>query len=40
MYWFEAPVVAQWSEVHALSLGVLAQGGMSVAVDGTPTPMG
>jgi AraC-like DNA-binding protein len=34
LYRFEAPVVPQWSEVHALSLCVVAQGRKSVTVDG------
>ena len=35
MYRFEAPVVPQWSEVHALSLCVVAQGRKSVTIDGS-----
>jgi hypothetical protein len=34
MYRFEAPVVPQWSAVHALSLCVVAQGRKAVTVDG------
>lgn len=34
MYRFEAPVVPQWSEVHALSLCVVAQGRKAVTIDG------
>ena len=35
MYRFEAPVVPQWSEVHALSLCVVAQGRKAVTIDGS-----
>jgi len=35
MYRFEAPVTPQWSEVHALSLCVVAQGRKAVTVDGS-----
>lgn len=34
IYRFEAPVVPQWSEVHALSLCVVAQGRKAVTIDG------
>jgi AraC-like DNA-binding protein len=34
MYRFEAPVVPQWSEVHALSLCVVVQGRKAVIIDG------
>lgn len=35
MYRFEAPVLPQWSEVHALSLCVVAQGRKAVTIDGS-----
>jgi len=35
MYRFEAPVVPQWNEVHALSLCVVAQGRKAVTIDGS-----
>ena len=34
MYRFEAPVLPQWTEVHALSLCVVAQGRKAVTIDG------
>lgn len=34
MYRFEAPVIPQWSEVHALSLCVVAQGRKAVTIEG------
>jgi AraC-like DNA-binding protein len=35
MYRFEAPIVPQWSEVHSLSLCVVAQGRKAVTIDGS-----
>lgn len=35
MYRFEAPLIPQWSEVHALSLCVVVQGRKAVTIDGS-----